>query len=76
MKEGCFLGLALLLSSSLLGCGLYTQGYSNGQSDGINRGQEVERAEAVSAGAAEWRIDPKTGERSFHYLTPCGEVAP
>lgn len=29
-----------------------------------------ERARAIEAGVAEWRIDAKTGVKSFHYLTP------
>jgi hypothetical protein len=27
-----------------------------------------ERLAAIDAGAAEWRVDPKTGERTFFYF--------
>lgn len=28
------------------------------------------KCQATEANVAEWRIDPKSGERSFHYLSP------
>ena len=31
------------------------------------------RKMAIEAGIAEWRIDAKTGETEFHYLTPAAQ---
>lgn len=56
---GCFvLFAAYILIFSMAAFGL-----------GSNCAREREREKAIEAGAAEWRIDPKTGERTFHYLT-------
>lgn len=33
-----------------------------------------EKNRAIEAGVAEWRIDAKTGVRSFQYLTPAKPV--
>ena len=33
-------------------------------------GTEGHQTKAIEAGVAEWRIDPKTGEKSFHFITP------
>ncbi|MFN4217436.1 MAG: hypothetical protein ACK4HQ_08570 [Brevinematales bacterium] len=33
-------------------------------------GTEGHQKESIEAGVAEWRIDPKTGEKSFHFITP------
>ncbi len=35
---------------------------------GFIAGRGLCREEALDAGAAEWRIDPKTGEKSFVWL--------
>ena len=32
-------------------------------------GVQATRQQAIDAGAGEWRIDAKTGEKSFHWLT-------
>lgn len=43
-----------------------TLGYGSGEIDG----RDGVRAGAIEAGVAEWKIDPKTGERRFEWLTP------
>jgi hypothetical protein len=35
---------------------------------GICGGEDWERKRAIKAGVAEWRINPKTGEKVFTYL--------
>lgn len=37
---------------------------------GLIAGGRNEMRYAIEAGVAEWRINPKTGESTFHYLTP------
>jgi hypothetical protein len=37
---------------------------------GMRDGRDRTRIEAIEANVAEWRIDPKTGEKSFVWLTP------
>lgn len=39
---------------------------------GCCAGNSIQRSIAVEAGAAEWRVDPKTGETRFVYLSPKG----
>jgi hypothetical protein len=36
---------------------------------GCNGGTTLERRAAIAAGVAEWQVDPRTGETSFHYRT-------
>lgn len=37
---------------------------------GMALGFSGSQVAAIKAGVAEWRIDPKTGDKSFHYLKP------
>jgi hypothetical protein len=32
-------------------------------------GEDSTQSKAIEAGVAEWRIDPKTGKKSFHFIT-------
>lgn len=36
----------------------------------ISAMRSARHKDAIEARVAEWRIDPKTGEKTFHYLTP------
>lgn len=58
------------------GCGGVILGLLMGLSFGAVFGQFLERSnsrsQAIEAGAAEWRIDSKTGEKHFEFIK-CGE---
>ena len=54
--------VALIVCICLI-VGLLVSGWA-GYVVGVNK----EREAATKAGQAEWRIDPKTGEKSFHWL--------
>lgn len=45
-------------------------GFTGGFFSGFSAGWMNRQHSAIEAGVAEWRIDPKTGESAFHYLTP------
>ena len=46
---------------------IYGAIFALGLCGGIGVGIRYERRQAVEAGVAEWRVDAKTAETSFHY---------
>lgn len=45
-------------------------GFTGGFFSGFSAGWMNRQHSAIEAGVAECRIDPKTDESTFHYLTP------
>lgn len=37
---------------------------------GYQKGRDRLQKESIEAGVAEWRIDPKTGEKRFEFIKP------
>jgi hypothetical protein len=53
-----------------------TGAYLSGRGSGYASCEHKCREAAIAAGAAEWRVDPKTGVTSFHFLPPPAPAKP